>query len=186
MRIAAGTAKGRILKSPPGRKSRPTSSMVKSAFFNIISPYLGDASFLDLFSGTGNVGLEALSRGAGRVTFVEKNSNLVKLLRQNLSILGFQEFAEVLSCDVYYALRILGEKKEVFDIIFIDPPYKYQGIGRILEFLLDLKMVSKGGIIAVERQRRSAESEAWLTPPLFQLWQKKYYGDTALFLLRNE
>lgn len=173
MRIVAGTAKGRLLKSPPGRKSRPTSSKVKSAFFNIISYYINDASFLDLFSGTGNVGIEALSRGAGRVVFVEKDSYLVKLLRQNLSILGMQEFAEVLSCNVYKALKTLGEKKELFSIIYIDPPYRYRGIGQILEFLSKENLVTIGGIIAVERDRRSEESETWLKNAPFQLWQKK-------------
>lgn len=111
MRIVAGIAKGKLLKSPKGRKSRPTSSKVKSAFFNIIGDSIHNAGFLDLFSGTGNVGIEALSRGAERVVFVEKDSGSVQLLRQNIILTGMQEFATVLPYDVCRAMKTLGKKK---------------------------------------------------------------------------
>lgn len=184
MRIVAGTAKGRILKSPKGRKSRPTSSKVKSAFFNIIGDSIHNAGFLDLFSGTGNVGIEALSRGAERVVFVEKDSGSVQLLRQNIILTGMQEFATVLPYDVCRAMKTLGEKKELFNIIYIDPPYKYQDLERVLDSLAKQTLVGKGGIIAVERDSRTGEQE-WLRNAPFQFWQKKIYGDSMLIFFKN-
>jgi 16S rRNA (guanine(966)-N(2))-methyltransferase RsmD len=185
MRIAAGLAKGRLLKSPKGRKIRPTSEKVKSAFFNIISDDINNASFLDLFSGTGNVGIEALSRGARRTVFAEKDGYSVQLLRENILLTGMQEFATVLPCDVHRALKILGGKKEQFNIIYIDPPYKYQGIAEILHLLFKENLVENGGIIAVERDSHAEERETWLENAPFQPWQRKIYGDTLLVLLKN-
>ncbi|RJX28627.1 MAG: 16S rRNA (guanine(966)-N(2))-methyltransferase RsmD [Dethiobacter sp.] len=185
MRIVAGSAKGRLLKSPRGRKIRPTSDKVKSAFFNITSDYINNASFLDLFSGTGNIGLEALSRGAGRAVFVEKDSYSVQLIRENILLTGMQKFATVLPCDVYRALKILGEKKELFNIIYIDPPYKYQGIEELVQLLSKENLVENGGIIAVERDSHTRERETWLENSPFQPWQRKIYGNTLLVLLKN-
>lgn len=182
MRVVAGFAKGRLLKAPHGRKVRPTAGKVKSAFFDIIGNYIRNAHFLDLFSGVGSVGIEALSRGAKRAVFVEKNSNTVHLLHQNIWK-DMRALAVVLPYDVSRALKILKKKKETFNIVYIDPPYDYAPVLEILKQLFQENLVESGGIVAVERSRRS--QQAWLENTPFQPWQIKIYGDTALVLFRN-
>ncbi len=184
MRIVAGSAKGRILKSPCGRKLRPTSVKVKTAFFNIVGDSIGDAGFLDLFAGTGNIGLEALSRGAERAVFVEKDKHTIQTLRQNIFRTDMQEFATVLAYDIFKALKVLERKSGKFDVVYIDPPYKYQGIAKILDTLYSKNLVNNGGIIVVERDKRAAEEEAWLKKIPLLFWKRKVYGDTALVFLK--
>ena len=185
MRIVGGFAKGRPLKSPRGRTVRPTPNKVKAAFFNIIGDYIIDAKFLDLFSGIGNVGIEALSRGAGRAVFVEKNYNALHLLRQNIWP-DMQEFAVVLPYDLSHALKILKKNKEKFNIIYIDPPYKFRKIAEILFMLFTENLVESGGIIAVERGSRTGEEDVWPDDLPFRVWKIKVYGDTLLLLFKNE
>ncbi|MGB9825598.1 MAG: 16S rRNA (guanine(966)-N(2))-methyltransferase RsmD, partial [Desulfofundulus sp.] len=121
MRVIAGIAKKSRLKIPRGWKGRPTADRVKESLFNILSPLIPGSCFLDLYAGTGNVGIEALSRGAQRVVFVEQDKKAVRVIRDNLVHVGFSERAELLAQDVFLALRQLGGQS--FDVIFLDPPY---------------------------------------------------------------
>lgn len=183
MRIIAGTSRGRYLKSPRGKKTRPTSDKVKAAFFNIVSNCIKGADFLDLFSGSGGIGIEALSRGAKRCVFVEKNPVNLKLIRENLSLTGPYPLAEILPCDVDRALKILHKRKECFHVAYLDPPYHYEGVLSILHLLYEYGIVSSGGIIGVERDSRKPGT--WLEAAPFQPWQKKTYGNTMLILFKN-
>ncbi len=184
MRVVSGSAKGLRLKTPKGRMVRPTSDKVKSAFFNIIFDYIIEANFLDLFAGTGNMGIEALSRGAQRCTLVDSSNYSISLIKKNLFLANFNDRAVILRGDVFYALKILYGKRELFDIIYIDPPYNFKGedVLEILWFIFKHEMVRDGGIIGLERYSKSYLVEIEDSP--FLLQDKKIYGDTALAIFR--
>lgn len=183
MRIISGSSRGRLLKSPRGKNIRPTSDKVKGAFFNILSDYVHKAVFLDLFAGTGSIGIEALSRGAERCVFVEKDPQSVRIIKANLNLTGMHNLGEVLACNVNRSLKILAKKKESFDIAYLDPPYKYNEISVILNLLHEHQLIINGGIVGIERDSRSLN--AWSETNPFQLWQKKVYGNTVLIILKG-
>ena len=123
MRVIAGKAKRTKLQTLPGLDTRPTTDRIKETLFNMINPLLYDCSFLDLFAGSGAIGIEALSRGAARAVFVEKNPEAVRVIRGNLVTTRLEAKAEVYPMDVFRALgRLEGEGP--FDVIFMDPPYR--------------------------------------------------------------
>ncbi len=120
MRIIAGSARGMHLFSPPDhKKTRPLTDMARGALFNIIGPDIVDAAFLDLFAGTGAVGIEALSRGAERATLVEKDPKVIKIIHKNLEKVRLQAYANVIHGDVFHYLKNVSES---FDAIFVGPP----------------------------------------------------------------
>ncbi|MBP2019261.1 16S rRNA (guanine(966)-N(2))-methyltransferase RsmD [Symbiobacterium terraclitae] len=123
MRVITGSAKGRPLKTLKGRDIRPTSDRVKGTLFNIIGPRVVDSRFLDLFAGSGAVGIEALSRGAERCVFVELQTAHLRLVEANLQATGLRDRAELLRRDARAALVDLGNRGRKFDLIFVDPPY---------------------------------------------------------------
>lgn len=127
MRVQTGTAKGRKLKTPSGINVRPTSGRVKKSIFDTLGN-IEDTSALDLFAGTGSLGLEALSRGAKKAVFVEKEREAIKIISDNIEKCGFADRSEIISTDYKKAIRILEKKSARFDLVFIDPPYEvYQG-----------------------------------------------------------
>jgi 16S rRNA (guanine966-N2)-methyltransferase len=181
MRVITGSAKGRLLKPPHNQKIRPTADKVKNAFFNMLGNAVRGGSFLDLFAGTGNIGIEALSRGADRCVFVDNGSDSLRLIKENLYRTGFQKEADVLHCDFTRALKILKKNGKLFDIIYIDPPYHFCRIDAILSIIDDYQLLVAGGFIGIERDKR--EACAWLEGIPYQLKQQKVYGDTRLILL---
>ena len=181
MRVITGSAKGRLLKPPRNRKIRPTADKVKNAFFNMIGNTVRGGSFLDLFAGTGSMGIEALSRGAVRCVFVDNGRDSLRLIKENLYRAGFIKEADVLHYDFTRALKMLKKNGESFDIIYIDPPYHLYRIDLILKIIYDYRLLVAGGFIGVERDRR--EDCACLEGVPFPLKQQKVYGDTRLILL---
>jgi 16S rRNA (guanine966-N2)-methyltransferase len=127
MRILSGEARGRALKTREGKGTRPTDARAREMLFNILGERVLEARFLDLYAGTGAVGLEALSRGAARCVFVEGNSGAVQVIRANLKTLGWSERAQVWHATVKAALHRLVENGERFDLIFADPPFTRAG-----------------------------------------------------------
>ena len=123
MRVIAGKAKRINLVTPEGLDTRPTTDRIKETLFNMINQDLYDCNFLDLFSGSGGIGIEALSRGAKFCYFVENNNNAIKCIKENLSKTHFEQQGHILTQDVFNALTKLNSNNEVFDIIFMDPPY---------------------------------------------------------------
>lgn len=122
MRVIAGNAKGRILKAPPGLDTRPVTDFIKEAIFNVIGPYLNGKTFLDLFSGSGSMGIEAKSRGASKVVLVENDHRAIKVIRQNLQNCNFDQEVLVVKGDVF---KVVSQfTKEQFDYVYIDPPFK--------------------------------------------------------------
>lgn len=149
MRVIAGSARRIQLKTPDGLDTRPTTDRIKETLFNMLAPTLYDCVFLDLFSGSGGIGIEALSRGAKEAVFVERNPKAAACIKENLKYTRLKDKAVVLTQDVLAALRQLEGKKE-FDYIFMDPPYGQGLEKRVLEYLTKSAMAHEDTAIIVE------------------------------------
>ncbi len=179
MRVIAGSLGGRRLKAPRGRTTRPTSDRVREALFAMLGT-LEDASVLDLFAGSGALGIEALSRGAAHVVFVEREALALSALRENLSALGIDEEAvSVRREDARAALHRARERKEKYDLIFIDPPYKQaHALTPELSAALPALLNHKARVV-VESDKRSP-----LELP-FEVQRSRTYGDTLITIHRH-
>ena len=149
MRVIAGTAKRLQLKTVEGMDTRPTTDRIKETLFNMISEYLADSNFLDLFSGSGAIGIEALSRGAAHASFVEQSKKAMACIRDNLAYTKLADRADVYETDVINALSRM-EGRKTFDYIFMDPPYNQLLEKKVLEYLSSSKLLSEDGLIIVE------------------------------------
>ena len=149
MRVIAGTAKRLQLKTIEGMDTRPTTDRIKETLFNMISEYLADSNFLDLFSGSGAIGIEAPSRGAAHASFVEQSKNAMACIKDNLSYTKLSDRATLYETDVINALSRM-EGRETFDYIFMDPPYNQLLEKKVLEYLSKSKLLSDDGIVIVE------------------------------------
>lgn len=179
MRISAGEAKGRRLRVPKGNAVRPTQDRVREAIFNALGDRVVGARVLDLFAGAGGLGIEALSRGADGVVFVERDSRTADLLRGNVATSGFAGRAAVWRSDVLRAVRALGQRGESFDLVFCDPPYGEGWVNRTLVILAGSRVVAAGGVVVVEAERRDAVE----APQEFHVMRRRAYGDTVVVFL---
>lgn len=186
MRISGGTAKGRrtatkklLIKNSEGERLRPTSSKVREALFDILRNRIEGASFVDLYAGTGSVGLEALSRGACRSVFVEPDELRIRTIKNNVLELGFLEKALVAKGRAYEFLQKASAENESFDIFFIDPPYDSEEIEKILPLLGEEGLVNEDGVVIVEHffKRHIPEKAGRL-----KMKRSYRYGDTMLTL----
>ncbi len=189
MRISGGLAKGRRTATKrlfsmvsDGEKLRPTSSKVREALFDIIREKIEGAIFVDLYAGTGTVGLEALSRGAGKVIFVEPNELRFRTIRKNADKFGFRERAMVVKGRAYEFLKKLSVGKESFDIFFLDPPYHSEEISKVLPLVGEKGFLKEGGIVIVEHFFKRTLPE--ITGKL-KIDRSYRYGDTMLTLYRK-
>ncbi len=175
MRVISGKAKGRNLHSVPGPGTRPITNRAKAALFSIIGPDVADAHFLDLFAGTGQVGIEALSRGASAVTFVEKGSAALRTIRENLTLTGLEAGTKVVSADVFQYL--LGVP-EPFDYIYIAPP-QYRGLWRQALQTVDLhpEWLGEDGWVIVQIHPIEYEAPELQT---LELFDQREYGSVML------
>lgn len=178
MRIIAGKAKGRNVKAAKNRfATRPTLSRVKASLFDILGKRVKGACFLDLYSGTGNIGLEALSRGAKKVIFVENNLTQVKVIKQNILSLNFsKENTCVYKKDVIKTIEFLSQKEE-FNIIYLAPPFLKDLCLPTLFALAKNKILKRDGIIGVEHHKKEILPE--IIEPL-KLIRQKRYGDIMI------
>ena len=149
MRVIAGKARRLNLKTIPGNDTRPTTDRIKETLFNILQPEIPGCRFLDLFSGSGAIGIEALSRGADYAVFVEKNPKACACIHENLSFTKLSEGGKLLNMDVLQALRSL-EGGEPFDCIFMDAPYEQHLEQPVLEYLADSTLADEDTLIIVE------------------------------------
>ncbi|MBE9546372.1 MAG: 16S rRNA (guanine(966)-N(2))-methyltransferase RsmD [Proteobacteria bacterium] len=175
MRIIGGKAKGRRIFVPKGR-IRPTSDMIKEALFNML-PSMEGKLFLDLFAGTGNIGLEALSRGAAKTVFVEVNTLFIEAIKRNLNTCGFDSNYEIVSAPVEKGLKLLGKRRDQFNIIFADPPYEKNLIKKTLHLLDGSDLISEDGIMIIQHSLRE-ELEGDVGN--FILTDRRRYGDTII------
>jgi 16S rRNA (guanine966-N2)-methyltransferase len=174
LRVTGGEARGRRLKAP--KNIRPTQGMVKQAIFNMVGPRIEGATVLDLFAGSGALGIEALSRGATSVTFVDQQPRGLAILRQNLDALGFKERAHVIRGDVVRWLEASPDAVRAADFVFLDPPYEDVVLDRSLQ-ALDRSLAA--GLVLAEHSRRQQ------LPSLSRLRvdRQRRYGDTIVTVL---
>jgi 16S rRNA (guanine(966)-N(2))-methyltransferase RsmD len=175
MRVIAGEAKGRRLFSVPGETTRPITDRVKSALFNILGESVVEASFLDLFAGTGGVGIEALSRGAAAATFVERDQRALATIRRNLSATGLADRARVVRSDVFKF--IAAAQSQPYDIIYVAPP-QYQGLWARTVLALDPSPLLAQGTLVVAQI--FPKEYATLTLQRLVLTDQRKYGSTLL------
>lgn len=161
MRVIAGIAKGHKLVAPEGLDTRPTTDRIKETMFNIISSNINiyEKSVLDLFCGSGAVGIEALSRGADKSFFVDWDEMAINSLNQNLEHTKLKDKSVVIKNDVFRALKKFNDDKESFDIIFMDPPYALGLNETVLKEIIDLKLIKKDGIVITEQPSKGALTE---------------------------
>jgi 16S rRNA (guanine966-N2)-methyltransferase len=183
MRITAGEHRGRRLQSPKGFRTRPTSDLLRQAIFNVVGARIQGARVLDLFAGTGALGLEALSRGATAATFVEQDRTALTSLQANLSNLGLSARARIVPEEALAALAGLARAGEQFDCVFLDPPYAGDLARRCVETLAPGEILSENAVLVVQAFHRTE-----LSPRigiLSQAWRRRY-GETRLTLYRKE
>ena len=154
LRVLTGVAKGRKLKVPKGQTIRPMTSRVKKSVFDT----LGDISgfrVLDIFAGSGGIGIESLSRGAAHVTAIEKDPKVYKLIQENYEHCGFTDKAELICADYKIALSRLRKKSETFEVIFVDPPYKLYADLEVKDFVMYVsELLNTGGLIVIEHDHK--------------------------------
>ena len=150
MRVIAGTARGKNLVTPQGRHTRPTADRIKETLFNIIQADVPESRFLDLFSGSGGIAIEALSRGAKEAVFVDNNRESILCIKENIKKTGFSDVVQVMQAEAMQAIRRLSNTGKVFDIIFMDPPYNYGIEKDVIELLLKSPVVQEDTLIIAE------------------------------------
>ena len=187
MRVIAGTYRSRILKSLKGLALRPTSDRLRETLFNVLGPQVSGSRFLDLFAGTGAIGIEALSRGAAEAVFVENHAPAAALIRRNLASLDIRNGATVLAVDALRGLALLACRKEAqtsgFNYIFLDPPYaRANQYARVLESLGSGKLLAPGGAVIAEHRRSFDLPEK---AGAFECYRVLQQGDAALSFYRR-
>lgn len=185
MRVIAGTARSLPLKAPEGTDTRPTTDRIKETLFNILQPYLPGSVFMDLFSGSGGIGIEALSRGAGKAYFVENASKAISCIQQNLLFTKMQDRAIVLKQEVCSALCAIRDRRleERVDIIFMDPPYNGGYETTVLAALGEMPYVTGETMIIIETSINAELAE--LSQFGFALTREKCYKTNKYIFLKR-
>jgi 16S rRNA (guanine(966)-N(2))-methyltransferase RsmD len=183
MRVVSGQSKGRRLLALRGQTVRPTQAKVKEALFNILASLVAGARVLDLFAGTGGIGIEALSRGAESVDFVERHPPSRKVLEENLKRCGYQSRARIHRLDAFRYLRQAARGVVPFDIVFVDPPYHTGILKKVLPLLSQDVIITHAGIMIIEHFHKTELPDV-LGP--FHRFRAQRYGDTVLSFYRRK
>jgi 16S rRNA (guanine(966)-N(2))-methyltransferase RsmD len=181
MRIVAGLAKGRKIEAPKGMDVRPTTDRVREALFSSIAFRLENARVLDLFAGTGALGIEALSRGAASCVFVDGARKSIEIIRQNIAACGFDSQSKVIERDALIALHQLKSKEHLFDIVFLDPPYQGPMLERALHALDKDAFLATDALIVAEHPAEKPPS----MPGGLSITSTKRYGNTVLSFVQR-
>ena len=180
LRIISGDLKGRKLRSVPGTKTRPTANRTREAIFNILSSEISGSRVLDLFAGTGAFGIEALSRKAESVVFIDHDNDSISVLQSNIKSLSLEKRTKIIKWDLIKNLNCLHSFRIVFDLVFMDPPYKRHMIEPALQNLHCSQSLAGGARIVVEHFHR----EAVITDQLpFEIVSQRKYGKTLVTFL---
>jgi 16S rRNA (guanine966-N2)-methyltransferase len=182
LRVISGKWKGKRLSSVKGLNLRPTSDRVKEAIFDILQDHIAGQQVLDLFAGTGALGIEALSRGAKRAVFVEESPRSLMALRKNIEGCQAKDQAQVLPREVTHGIKILEAQGESFQLIFLDPPYQKGLANKALKVLAGSSIVSPDTLIIVEH----SSNEELLSIPRLQRVDARKYGNTLVSFWRRE
>lgn len=184
MRVIAGDRRSIPLVTPKGFKTRPTSDKIKETLFNILQGYVANSSFLDLFSGSGQIGIEALSRGARFAGFIESSKDAVKCIEANIEKTKFKDRSLIIQNEVLPGLRTLENKRKSFDLIFMDPPYSSGLEKAVLEMLSGSKLLNENAIIIVESAKSTDFS--YLHELNFTVVKDKTYKNNKHIFIKQE
>jgi len=181
MRITGGKARGRKIPPSGDNRLRPTPELVRKALFDIL-PEMTGLSFLDLFAGTGAVGIEALSRGAVKAVFVERNRRSAEAIRRSLEEFGWSGRGKVLALPVSRAVAALREKGETFDVVFADPPYEEGYVGYCCDLCLRGGLLGPGGVLVIQHSIHEEYDRSLLADQGVSI-EARRYGDTVVTFL---
>ena len=184
MRVISGTARGKKLNSLEGLETRPTLDRVKEAVFNILQFNIKEATVLDLFSGSGALGVEALSRGAKEAVLCDNSNKAVRIIKQNLEATRLIDRAEIINKDYVEALKKLNKESKKFDIIFLDPPYKTDYVIKSINYILEYKLIAEDGIIVVETDDKS-KIEGIENNKDLEVYDTRKYGIVHVIFIRK-
>lgn len=186
MRIISGNLKGKKLISPPDKKIRPTSDKIKEALFNILNISYEDLKVLDIFAGSGSLGIEALSRGAREVTFVESSGKGFDVLKKNVYNCGLEDRARLIKGDVYNSIKKMAKEKETFDLVLADPPYELGWLKKLLSAKNFFSIVETEGLVVFEHSVNENVFENSREMILdFEILKQKKYGSTKLSIIKK-
>lgn len=184
MRVISGTARGKKLSSLEGLETRPTLDRVKEALFNIIQFDIKEANVLDLFSGSGAIAIEALSRGARNAVCSDSSSKAIRIINKNLEDTRLKDKAEVINKDYLQTLSELKNKSKKFDIVFLDPPYKSDYIEKSIENILKYDLLTKDGIIIAETDDEVKIEEIKKNKNI-EIYDARKYGIVHIIFIRK-
>lgn len=176
MRVIAGKLKRRKIKSVPGSSTRPTGDKLKESIFNMIGPYFEGGECLDLFAGSGSLGIEAISRGMDKVTFIDRSAPAIKTIKQNVTALQIEEQSDIYRNDAFRALQIFAKKSQKFDLIFLDPPYEKVDYEKLMIKVEESNIVNDRGLMYIEYQPRE---KIQFNPAIFTLLHERKYSSTT-------
>ncbi|WP_337032264.1 16S rRNA (guanine(966)-N(2))-methyltransferase RsmD [Paenibacillus illinoisensis] len=177
MRVVSGSAKGRPLKAVPGNGTRPTTDKVKEALFSMIGPYFEGGTALDLFAGSGGLGIEALSRGMDKAVFVDLESKSIEVIRANLKATKLEDQAAIYRNDAGRALKALAKRTTQFDLVFLDPPYRMKNGDELMLTMHELELLKPEATIVLEYESKYSYPEQFGP---FEQTRKAVYGETAV------
>ncbi|WP_405102422.1 16S rRNA (guanine(966)-N(2))-methyltransferase RsmD [Oceanobacillus sp. FSL H7-0719] len=182
MRVIAGNQKGKSLKAVPGTATRPTTDKIKEAVFQVIGPYFDGGTVLDLFAGSGSLGIEALSRGMDTAIFVDKQSKAIHTIKENLKTVKLEDRAEVFRTDAFRALKAAAKRELKFDLILLDPPYNKMNYQDLFKELTENQLLKQGGFIYCEHD--PAEQLPEKTAEYSIIKKEKYSNTIAITIYR--
>lgn len=182
MRVTGGRLKGRELFGPKSAQIRPMRDQVRTALFNILENVIEDSLFLDLFAGTGSVGIEALSRGARHAVFVDDSAQAVKIIHKNLQQLELMKQATIYQEDVFRLLESLRKREKRFDLVFVGPPYGKGLAGRTLEKISELNVLNPDAIVVTEIFKKETVQDRY---GALELFDERLYGDNRMKFYRK-
>ena len=185
MRVISGVARGTKLNSIDSTDTRPTLDRVKEALFNIIQNIIDDSIVLDLFAGSGAIGIECISRGAKKAYFCEKSHEAVKMIRQNMEKTRFTDKSEILQQDYKKALKNYSVRNIKFDIVFLDPPYKNDIAVDAVQDIIELGLLRKNGVIIIETDEKERELKE-LEKLQVEVYDLRKYGRVNLIFLNRK
>ncbi|TMN23476.1 16S rRNA (guanine(966)-N(2))-methyltransferase RsmD [Lentibacillus cibarius] len=176
MRVVSGLHRGRQLKSVPGKIARPTTDKVKEAIFQVLGPYFRQGACLDLFAGSGALGIEALSRGMEKAIFVDKHPKAIHTINENIRMLQLENNVEIFKSDAFNALNGAAKRGLQFDLILLDPPYYKVNYAKLLGKVTELDLLHDDGMIFCEHD---ATEDMAMTDERYEVLKRKLYGETT-------
>lgn len=178
MRVIAGTARGHTLKAPKGYKTRPTLDRIREAIFNVLASRIQDSNVLDLYAGSGAMGIEALSRGAAKCVFNDQNSQALKVVKDNLLHTKLENQAVLYNKEALKAIKLLEQEGNMaFDLVFLDPPYQAHLYDQILVELQDSRLLKKDSLVVVESDAKLVLNDYY---GALRRIKESRYGDTLV------